>query len=64
MSNKICPIILFNVSQLGNGVQFPNQYRNYTLYNEGRVSEILKQADHALPVVDNFLKTAYPLVHF
>ncbi len=55
---KICPIISINVSQLGNGVQFPNQHRNYTIFNEERTNEILKQADHALPVVDSFLKTA------
>lgn len=56
--NRICPIILANVSQLGNGVQFPNQYHNYTIYNEQRVNEIMKQAEHALPVVDSFLRTA------
>ena len=55
---KICPIIATNVSHLGEGVQFPNQQRNYTVFNEERTNEILKQADHALPVVDSFLKTA------
>ena len=55
---KICPIITANVSQLGNGIQLPNQQRNYTIFNEERTNEILKQADHALPVMDSFLKTA------
>ena len=55
---RICPIILANVSQLGNGVQFPDSRRNYTIFNEARTNEILKQADHALPVVDSFLRTA------
>ena len=57
-TEKICPVIQYNVSQLGNGVQMPNSQRNYCVFNEQRVNEILKQADHALPVVDEFLKTA------
>lgn len=36
----------------------PNQYCNYCQFNEQRVNEILKQPDSALPVVDEFLKTA------
>ena len=55
---QICPIILNCVSKLGSDVQFPNQYRNYTIFNEQRTNEILKQSDHALPVIDAFLKTA------
>lgn len=55
---KICPIIQYNVSQLGQGVQRPNHYRNYCIFNEQRTNEILAQADHALPVVDDFLKKA------
>ncbi len=58
ITQKICPIINYNVSQLGTGVQMPNHERNYCQFNEQRVNEILKQADHALPVVDEFLKTA------
>jgi len=57
-TTKICPIIQYNVSQLGNGVQMPNFQRKYCKFNEQRVNEILKQADHALPVVDCFLKQA------
>ena len=57
-TKKICPIISYNVSQLGVGVQMPNYKQNYCKFNEQRVTEILKQADHALPVVDEFLKTA------
>lgn len=55
---KICPIIKNEVANLGQGVQLPNHFRNYTQFNERRVNEILKQAEHALPVVDTFLKTA------
>ena len=58
ITQKVCPIISYNVSQLGIGVQMPNYERNYCQFNEQRVNEILKQADHALPVVDEFLKTA------
>ena len=38
---KICPIINYNVSQLGVGVQMPNHQRNYCQFNEQRVNEIL-----------------------
>lgn len=55
---KICPVILNCISQLGNGVQLPNQYRNHCVFDENRTNEILKQAEHALPVVDTFLKSA------
>lgn len=57
-TEKICPIIQYNVSQLGNGIQMPNYQRNHFEFNQQRVNEILKQADHALPVVDSFLKNA------
>ncbi len=55
---KICPIVEYNVATLGQGIQKPNVQRNYCIFNEKRVNEILAQADHALPVVDNFLKQA------
>jgi hypothetical protein len=55
---QICPIISYNVSQLGQGVQLPNENRNYCVFNQNRVKEILAQAHHALPVVDSFLKQA------
>ncbi|MBE7706611.1 MAG: hypothetical protein E7Z91_05160 [Cyanobacteria bacterium SIG30] len=55
---QICPIIQHHVANLGVGVQMPTPQRNYCVFNENRVSEILAQADHALPVVDSFLKTA------
>ena len=55
---KICPIIQFEVSRLGQGVQMPTSKRNYCIFNERRVNEIMSQAQHALPVVDIFLKNA------
>ena len=57
ITQKICPYVKYNVSQLGIGVQMPNYQRNYCQFNGQRVGEILKQADHALPVIDEFLKT-------
>ncbi len=55
---KICPIIQYNVSQLGTDVQMPNASRNYCVFNERRTNEIMAQAEHALPAVDMFLKGA------
>lgn len=55
---KICPIIEYEVSQLGRDVLKPNKERNYCVFNERRTHEIMAQAEHALPVVDEFLKTA------
>ena len=55
---KICPIIEYEVSQLGRDVLKPNKERNYCVFNERRTQEIMAQADHALPVVDEFLKNA------
>ncbi len=55
---QICPIILQNVSQLGQGVQMPDKQRNYCVFNQERVKEILAQSYHAMPVVDEFLKQA------
>lgn len=55
---QICPIISYNVSQLGQGVQLPDEKRNYCVFNQNRVKEILAQAYHALPAVDEFLKQA------
>ncbi len=53
-----CPIIEANVKNLGVGVILPDRGRNWTIFNDTRVNEILNQAAHALPVVDEFLKTA------
>lgn len=55
---KICPIIQYEVSQLGRDVLKPNKDRNYCVFNERRTNEIMAQAEHALPVVDEFLKNA------
>lgn len=57
-TQRIYPNVNYNISQLGIGVRMPNQYCNYCQFNEQRVNEILKQPDSALPVVDEFLKTA------
>ena len=53
---QICPIVENCVKSLGSDVVLPNKERNYAIFNETRVNEILKQAPHALPVVDEFLK--------
>ena len=54
----ICPIVEYNVRNLGQGVHLPDYTRNYVIFNQNRVNSILEQAEHALPVVDEFLKTA------
>lgn len=55
---KICPIIEYEISQLGRDVLKPNKQRNYCVFNERRTQEIMAQAQHALPAVDEFLKNA------
>jgi len=47
-----------NVSQLGQGVSFPNAQRNYCTFNETRTSELVNAKEEALPYIDIFLKTA------
>ena len=54
----ICPIVEYNVKNLGQGVLLPDGARNYAIFDQNRVNTILNQAEHALPVVDEFLKTA------
>lgn len=55
---KICPIIQYHVGNLGVGVKMPTKDKNYCEFDEKRVAGIMEQADHALPVIENFLKTA------
>lgn len=55
---KICPIIQYHVGNLGVGVKMPTKEKNYCEFDEGRVAGIMEQADHALPVVQNFLQNA------
>ena len=45
-----------NVYNLGTNVAFPNQNRNYCLYDEKRTEELLEAKEEALPYIDTFLK--------
>lgn len=47
-----------NVSQLGQGVSFPNAQRNYCTFNETRTNELVNAREEALPYIDTFLKIA------
>ena len=47
-----------NVSNLGLGVSFPNQSRNYSTYDENRTSMLVNAKEEALPNIDTFLKSA------
>ncbi|MBQ9246270.1 hypothetical protein IJ182_08395 [bacterium] len=47
------------VSNLGQGVSFPNAQRNYSVYNEQRTSELVNLGEQALPYIDSFLKQAW-----
>ena len=47
------------VSNLGQGVSFPNYQRNYCLFNEERTSELVNAREEALPYIDTFLKSAW-----
>ena len=47
------------VSQLGEGVSFPNSVRNFSTYNEQRTNELVNAREEALPYIDTFLKSAY-----
>lgn len=55
---KICPIIQYHVGNLGVGVKMPTKDKNYCEFDEKRVAGIMEQAEHALPVIENFLKNA------
>ncbi|MBQ3102631.1 hypothetical protein IJC60_06490 [bacterium] len=55
---KICPIIQYHVGNLGVGIKMPTKEKNYCEFDEKRVAGIMEQAEHALPVVENFLKNA------
>ncbi len=55
---QINPDIQKNVSQLGQGVSFPNAQKNYCTYNEQRTNELVNTKEEALPYIDTFLKTA------
>ena len=48
-----------NVSQLGQGVSFPNYQRNYCTFNEKRTEELVNAKEEALPYIDTFLKSAW-----
>ena len=48
-----------NVSQLGQGVTFPNAQRKYCTFNEKRTNELVNAKEEALPYIDTFLKTAW-----
>lgn len=48
-----------NVSQLGQGVSFPNHQRNYCTFNEERTEELVNAREEALPYIDTFLKSAW-----
>ena len=50
--------LIYNVSQLGIGVEMPNSKRNYCKFDEERVNEILKNPEEALPIVEHFLNNA------
>ncbi len=54
----INPVIQQNISQLGQGISFPNQNRNYCLYNDQRTNMIVNAKEEALPYIDTFLKSA------
>ncbi len=54
----INPIIQQNISQLGQGVTFPNQTKNFCTYNEQRTTSLVNAKEEALPYIDTFLKTA------
>ncbi len=55
---EINSIIQNNVSQLGQGVTFPNAQRNYCTFNEERTKELVSAKEEALPYIDTFLKSA------
>ncbi len=48
-----------NISQLGQGVTFPNHQRNYCTFNEKRTEELVNAKEEALPYIDTFLKSAW-----
>ena len=47
------------VSNLGQGVSFPNYQRNYCTFNEERTNRLVNAGEDALPYIDTFLKTAW-----
>lgn len=47
-----------NISNLGQGVSFPNAQRNYCTYDEKRTTELVNAGEAALPYIDTFLKSA------
>lgn len=55
--NALSPFVELNIKCLGAGVQLPNATRNYAIFNQPRVNEILKQGERTLPAMDEFLKT-------
>ncbi len=57
-SGELSKKIQFLISQLGQGVEYPNENRNYCIYNEERTGEIVNLGEEALPYLENFLKTA------
>lgn len=50
-------IIQNNVNTLGNGVLMPSPQRNFCVFNNSKVNNLVAMRENALPYIDNFLKT-------
>ena len=44
------------ISNIGKNVHLPNKYRNYTIYDEDQVDEILSYGDKAIPYLNKVLQ--------